>query len=250
MFAALNASAATPEIPRTEASNEVRMSPTTRLMSVPAAITAPERPTLWAGALTPVSGESLPGEPGDPALVGEGEVAVGLGEEEPRDVDRLVVGVLLDGEVPAGGLEEVVVDVLVDAAVAGGEPVVDGAELDEDAALDAGLLLDLAHGRLGEGLLPLDVALRQAPLDASGPVAPGDDGDPGVPVVDVDDDAARAALLDRREPPGARPGRIGSGVAHPVTVTTGARGGPTVGVARRRAAGVATATSSRGPRST
>ena len=110
--------------------------------------------------------------------------------------------------------------VLVDAALAGGEPVVDGAELDEHPALDAGLLGHLARGGLGQRLLALDVPLGQAPLDAAGPVAAGDDGDAGLTLVDVDDHPARAALLDRREPPGRHPGRVCGDVAHLVTVTS------------------------------
>lgn len=72
-----------------------------------------------------VSGEPLPGQTGDAPLVGEGQVAVRVTQREPRDVDRLVVGVVLDREVAADRLEEVVVDVLVDAPVAHREPVVD-----------------------------------------------------------------------------------------------------------------------------
>jgi hypothetical protein len=74
-------------------------------------------------------------------------------------------------------------------------------ELDEHPGLDARLLGDLAGRGLDEGLLALDVTLRQAPLEASGPVATGDDGDPGLALVDVDDDPAGAALLDRGESP-------------------------------------------------
>ena len=132
-------------------------------------------------------------------------------------------------------------DVLVDAPLAGREPVVDGAELDEHAALDAGLLGHLARGGLRQGLLALDVALGQAPLDATGPVAPGDDGDAGLALVDVDDDTARAALLHRGQPPGRHPGRVCGGVAHLVTVTSGVprhpgpRGGSVTRAERARA---------------
>src|SRR5689334_14508653 len=177
----------------TPVSIAVRTRPTSRLTKVPPAMMAPARPTLgwvlaglvgtwssgslsgppaggldggsdvigWplsAGGRSRVAGEALPRHPRDPALVGERQVAVRLAQREPGDVDGLVVGVVLDRQVPADGLEEVVVDVLVDAPLARGEPVVDGAELDEDDALDARLLGHLAGGGLGERLLALDVA--------------------------------------------------------------------------------------------
>ena len=133
----------------------------------------------------------------DATLVGEGEPAVHLVEAHPRDVDGLVIGVVLDGELAAEGLEQVVVDELVHPLRRRREPVVDGAELDEHPSDDAGLLGDLAGGRLDERLAGLDVSLGEAPLDAAGPVAPRDDRDEGAAVLDVDDDAAGRALLDR-----------------------------------------------------
>ena len=104
---------------------------------------------------------------------------------------------------PADRLEQVVVHVLVDAALAGREPVVDGAELDEHPALDAGLLGHLARRGLGQRLLALDVPLGQAPLDPAGPVAAGDHGDPGLALVHVDD-APRPRCAP--PPPGAAGG--------------------------------------------
>ena len=181
--------------------------------------------------------EPLPGHAGDPALVGEGQVPVRVAQGQPGDVDRLVVGVVLDREVATDRLEQVVVDVLVDPPLAGGEPVVDGAELDEHAPLDAGLLGDLARRGLGQGLLALDVALGQAPLDAAGPVAAGDHGDARLALVDVDDDPTGAALLDRRQPPGGHPGRVCGGMAHLVTVASGPQGRPGTHVAAPARAG-------------
>ena len=143
-------------------------------------------------------------------------------QRHPGDVDRLVVGVALDRERAADGLEQVVVHELVHPPAVGREPVVDGAERRQHAALDAGLLRDLAHGRLSQGLAVLGVALGQAPLQPTGPVAPGDDGD------------ARPTRRGRRRParppsvsstagsaarPGARPPRARAEAAMPVTVT-------------------------------
>ena len=118
--------------------------------------------------------QPLPGGLRDPPFVGEGEVVVHLLQREPRDVDGLAVGVVVDGQLAAEGLEEVVVHELVHATVGGGEPVVDGPELGEHPSGDPGLLSDLALRGLGERLARLNVALRQAPLDAAGPVAAGD----------------------------------------------------------------------------
>ena len=95
----------------------------------------------------------------DAALVGEGEPAVHLVEAHPRDVDRLTIGVVLDGQLAAEGFEQVVVDVLVHSLGRRREPVVDGPELDEHAPDDPGLLRDLAGGGLDERLARLDVPL-------------------------------------------------------------------------------------------
>ena len=117
---------------------------------------------------------------------------------------------------PADRLEQVVVDELVDAALAGGEPVVDGAELDEHPPLDAGLLGHLARRGLGQRLLALDVALGQAPLDPARPVAAGDDRDP------------RLALVRRRRPRRRR-------CAPPPPAAAG--GSPRAGLRRRGSSG-------------
>jgi hypothetical protein len=140
-------------------------------------------------------------------------VPVRLAQREPRDVDRLVVRVVLDRQLTADRLEEVVVDVLVDPSVRGREPVVDGPELDEHPAEDAGLLGDLAHGRLRERLLALDVTLRETPLDPAGAVAARDDGDERLTVDHVDDHATGGALLARGQPLGV-PSGLGGGVGH------------------------------------
>ena len=78
---------------------------------------------------------------------------------------------------------------------------------------DAGLLGDLADGRLLERLVALQVPLGQAPLDPAGPVAAGDDRDPRGAAVDVDDDTAGGRLLHRRQPADL-PRRLRDGGAH------------------------------------
>ncbi|CCH70006.1 hypothetical protein BN10_480005 [Phycicoccus elongatus Lp2] len=136
-----------------------------------------------------------------------------LAQREPRDVDGLLVRVVLDRQVATDGLEQVVVDVLVDPAVPHREPIVDRPQLDEHAPLDAGLLGHFARGRLRQRLLALDVPLRQAPFDAAGPIAPGDDGDAGLAFEDVDDDATGGAFLDAGQPSG-NPGGFGGCMTH------------------------------------
>ncbi len=89
-----------------------------------------------------------------------------------------------------------------------------------DLALDAGLLGDLPSGRLGQCLAGLDVPLGQAPVDPPGPVATGNDRDPGGPLVDVDDDASSRALLDGGQASGLTRGRLEARVAHHSTVTS------------------------------
>ena len=160
-----------------------------------------------------IPGEALPGHPRDPPLVGEGEVPVRLAQGEPGDVDGLLVGVVLDGQFSADCFEEVVVHVFVDAPVAHGEPIVDRPELDEDLADDSRLLGDLPGGGLGQGFLPFDVPLGQAPLDAAGSIAPRDDRDARHAVVHIDDDTTGGALLDRGQP-SRHHGGLGGGMAH------------------------------------
>ena len=87
-----------------------------------------------------------------------------------------MVRIVLRGQGAAGGLQEEVVDDLVDAVVVPSEPVVDRGQVTQDAPVDAGLLGDLAHGRLLRSLSALQVALGQAPLQAPTAVTTGDDG--------------------------------------------------------------------------
>ena len=101
-------------------------------------------------------------------------------------------------------------DDLVDDLFRGGEPVVDGAEGDQYASDDAGLLGNLAHRCLVQGLVVLDVSLGQAPLDPTGPVATRDDRYPGDTFVNIHDNPASGDLLHRRQPawqPGRTRGR-------------------------------------------
>jgi hypothetical protein len=85
---------------------------------------------------------------------------------------------------------------LVDAALLGDEPEVDGPERGQHAAADAGLLLDLADGRLLRGLAALDVALGQRPHQAPAAVVAGDERRPRLTRAPVDHEAARAGLVD------------------------------------------------------
>src|SRR5665647_3938201 len=84
--------------------------------------------------------KALPRDLGDPLFIGEREVLMDVRQREPRDVDRLGIRVALDAELTAGGLEQIVMDDLVDSGVRGGEPVVDGAQWGQHASDDAGLL--------------------------------------------------------------------------------------------------------------
>ena len=107
--------------------------------------------------------------------------SVQLGQRHPGHLVDLDVVV---AELAAGGLEQVVVHGLVDPAVLGDEPVVDGAERGEHPAADAGLLLDLADRGVLGGLAGLDVALGQRPEQPAPPVAAGRSAPPaGAPAV-------------------------------------------------------------------
>src|SRR5665811_327433 len=133
------------------------------------------------------------------------------------------IGVARDAELAAGRLEQVVVDNLVDNLVRCGEPVVDGAQCGQDAADDAGLLGNLAHGCLLQRLVVLDVPLRQAPLDPAGAVATCDHRNTCDSVVDVDDNPAGGGLLHCRQP-SWQPGWPRGGGSHCVTVTSRSEG--------------------------
>src|SRR6476661_7361868 len=91
-----------------------------------------------------VFGQDFPGEVRDAALIREGELAGQFVERDPGDVDGFLVRIVLDGQFPTGGLQEVVVDGLVHAVPADGKPVVDASERRQDLAFDPGFLRDLA----------------------------------------------------------------------------------------------------------
>ena len=110
-----------------------------------------------------------------------------------------MVGVVLGGQRPTRGLQEEVVDHLVDAVVAAGEPVVDSSQVLEDPTRDSRLLGDLANRCLLGGLTALQVALGKAPLQASAPVAPGDDGDCRPAPLDLHDEPAGTGLVHYRQ---------------------------------------------------
>ena len=82
----------------------------------------------------------------------------------PRDVHGFLVGIILDGQFPARGPQQVVVHGLVDAVAADGEPVVDASQRRQDLAFDAGFLGDLADGGFLVAFLAFRMALRQAPF--------------------------------------------------------------------------------------
>lgn len=131
----------------------------------------------------------------DAPLIGERQVLRQRVERDPGGVDGLLVRVVLDGEVAAGGAQQEMMDELVDAVAADGEPVVDAAEGGDDIAVHTGLLSDLAAGRLGGCLTEFQVALRQAPFEPAGPVDACDDRHLEGGRIEVDHDAARGDLL-------------------------------------------------------
>ena len=87
----------------------------------------------------------------------EGQDAGGVGEREPADLVELVVVV---GQVAPDRLHQEVVDGLVDPRAALDERVVDRVERLRDPDREAGLLADLAEGRLLDRLAGLGRALR------------------------------------------------------------------------------------------
>src|SRR3954451_18781053 len=172
---------------------------------------------------------------GAPPLPGVGEAGAELVERHPGhlvDLDVLVA------QLPARGLEQVVVHGLVDAPVLGDEPVVDGAQRRHDPAPDAGLLLDLAHGGVLGGLPGLDVALGQRPRQAPPTVPAADQGHLRTLAAAVDDQAAGRGLL-HLAPPGARtrPPATAAARAAVVAVPWGGRWGHLAMVARPRYVG-------------
>ena len=146
--------------------------------------------------------DQLTGDLGESAFVGVGQPGRQLLERHPRhftDFDVLV------GELAAEEPHQIVVHGLVHATALGDEPVVDAAERGQHAALDAGLLGDLADRGLFGGFTEFDVALGQRPQHPAAPVdAPDQRGDLGVlgSVDAVDHQAARRGLVHRAQPVG------------------------------------------------
>jgi hypothetical protein len=79
------------------------------------------------------------------SLGGKAHDGLRLAEVEPAHLLELVV---VTGDIAAEGLHEVVAHGLVDAPVLTREAIVDVTDLPDDAHLEAGLLVDLAEGRL------------------------------------------------------------------------------------------------------
>ena len=104
-----------------------------------------------------------------------------------------------------GGLEQVVVHELVHAAVVGGEPVVDGAQLGRAPGPRCRSPRPPRAAAVCSSVSPvLHVPLGQAPLDSARPGCAGRSRRVrALPVVHVDDDAARRGLLHRGQPPAA-----------------------------------------------
>ena len=143
--------------------------------------------------------QDFPGQVRDAAFIGKGKLARQLLDGHPRHVNGLLVRIVFDGELPAGGAQEVVVHSLVDAVPADREPVVDTAQRSQDAAIYAGFLGDLADGSLFVVFVAFRVPLRQAPLQPSAPVKAGNYRDPEFGVGCVHHNAAGGDFLDRRE---------------------------------------------------
>ena len=148
------------------------------------------------------------GDLGEFALVGIGQPGRQLLERHPghlADLDVLV------GQFAAEEPHQVVVHGLVHPPALGDEPVVDAAERGQHAALDSGLLGDLADRGLLGGLTEFDVALGQRPQHPAASVDPADQGrDLAVlrAVDPVDDQAARRCLVHGAQPVGSAPRAI------------------------------------------
>ena len=101
---------------------------------------------------------------------------------------------------PRDGPQQEVADRLVDPSPVGDEPEVDGAELADDLAADAGLLGDLADRGLLGGLTRFDVALGQRPQQPALPVGAADQGAARHVPIQIEDQAAGAELVDPTQP--------------------------------------------------
>ncbi len=123
-------------------------------------------------------GQDVPGQVGNSAFIGKGEFPGEFPDGYPSYVHGFMVGIVFNGEVPAGGTQQVVVNSLVDPVPADGEPVIDAAQRGQDVALDAGFLGNFADGCLFVVFLALRMTLREAPLEPPAPVNAGDDRNP------------------------------------------------------------------------
>src|SRR6185369_5870353 len=167
----------------------------------------------------------------------EGQEVLGLVEPDPADALELVV---VAAQVATGRVHQVVVDGLVDPGPALDEPVLDRVERPADADLEAGLLADLAEGRLLAGLAGVGRSLGQRPGHDVAIAPAGADDELGRALVVANDDSAcgsggrgpqprhgAVAALERRSSP-ARPERA-------QCIVVAGRGRPSVGWAGRAA---------------
>src|SRR5438445_9259332 len=123
LFALTNVSVTVEPRPRAKTRSSERRKPSTRESSVPTAMialdlasdAAPALDAITRPSLQQMLGENLPGQVRDTTLIGEGQAARELRDGNPRDIDGLLIRVVLDGQLAADGLEQVVVHRLVDA---------------------------------------------------------------------------------------------------------------------------------------
>lgn len=115
---------------------------------------------------------------GDAAFIGKRKLAGKLVDGNPGNINRFLVRIVFDGELTAGGAQEVVVHGLVHAVPADGKPVVDAAQRGQDVTVDAGFLGNLTDRGFLVVLPALRVALGQAPLKPSAPIKAGNNGYP------------------------------------------------------------------------
>ena len=149
---------------------------------------------------------------GDERALGlEGQDRGGLPEIDPAHLVELVV---MPVEVAAHGFHHEVVDRLVDPRTGLDEPVFDVLERPGDPDIQAGLLADLAQGRLLGGLAALGRALGKGPGPTVAFAAATADHELGSPGLIPDDDAA-----------GRRGGR-GPQACHGAVAARGRRPGP------------------------
>jgi len=127
------------------------------------------------------------------SLVRVGEPVGDLRKRHPFDLGDLDVGV---GQFATNGPQQEVVDGLMHPPSLGDEPEVDRAESSQYLPRDPGLLSDLPDSRLLRRLAGLDVPLGQRPEQPTPAVGAPDECPPRNLVCEVDDEAARARLVD------------------------------------------------------